>query len=193
MVDAPCSRVAHIYRKFNPFGAVGAGDYLSRNYKRVAEIWMDEYKEYIYKKRPHYKNVDAGDISKQVEIRNKLQCKPFKWFMEKVAYDLVNYYPPVPPPNYAEGEIKSVASNLCIDTKFKSDQGNFGLETCQTIKKGVSGEQKFELTWHSDIRPKGRSQCFDASRSDPGVPVVLFSCHGMKGNQQFKYNLVSNI
>ena len=92
-----------------------------------------------------------------------------------------------------EGEIKSVASNLCIDTKFKSDQGNFGLETCQTIKKGVSGEQKFELTWHSDIRPKGRSQCFDASRSDPGVPVVLFSCHGMKGNQQFKYNLVSNI
>src|SRR6218665_3023372 len=30
MVDTPCSRVGHIYRGFNPFGAVGKGDYVSR-------------------------------------------------------------------------------------------------------------------------------------------------------------------
>lgn len=63
MVDAPCSRVSlspqisknplksdvtfqvgHIYRKFAPFPNPGVGDFIGRNYKRVAEVWMDEYK-----------------------------------------------------------------------------------------------------------------------------------------------------
>ena len=30
-----------------------------------------------------------GDISSQLAIREKLQCKPFKWFMEEIAFDLV--------------------------------------------------------------------------------------------------------
>ena len=46
-----------------------------------------------------------GNIDSQLEIRKKLQCKPFKWFMEKVAFDLPNYYPPIPPPPYADGEV----------------------------------------------------------------------------------------
>ena len=31
-----------------------------QNYRRVAEVWMDEYKEYVYKKRPGSKNVNMG-------------------------------------------------------------------------------------------------------------------------------------
>ena len=59
---------------------------------------MDEYKEFVYKKSPYLKNVNGGDISKQLEIRKRLQCKPFKWFMETVAFDLIKHYPPIPPP-----------------------------------------------------------------------------------------------
>ena len=189
MVDAPCSRVAHVYRKFNPFSSMGFGDYLSKNYKRVVEVWMDEYKEYVFKKRPHLRNVDAGNITAQLEIRNKLQCKNFKWFMETVLFDLSNYYPPITPKPYAEGEIKNAKHSLCIDTKFKGFHSNFGLETCQSVDSSVGGEQKFELTWRMDIRPKSRNVCWDVSKSDKGSPVILFECHGMKGNQQFKYNL----
>ena len=38
-------------------------DFLSQNYRRVAEIWMDEYKEYVYKKRPGSRNIDMGEAS----------------------------------------------------------------------------------------------------------------------------------
>ena len=53
--------------------------------------------------------------------------------------------------------------------------------------------QQFEFSWRKDIRPKRRSVCLDASQSVPGAPVILFACHGMHGNQRFKYNLVSGL
>jgi polypeptide N-acetylgalactosaminyltransferase len=63
MVDAPCSRVGHIYRcKYVPFPNPGVGDFISRNYKRVAEVWMDEYKEHLYKRRTAIPNTDPGNI-----------------------------------------------------------------------------------------------------------------------------------
>ena len=76
-----------------------------QNYRRVAEVWMDEYAEYLYQRRPHYRSIDAGDLSEQRAIREKLKCKPFKWFMTEIAFDLPKYYPPVEPPAFAEGEV----------------------------------------------------------------------------------------
>ncbi|GIY38879.1 putative polypeptide N-acetylgalactosaminyltransferase 10 [Caerostris darwini] len=188
MVDAPCSRIGHIYRKFPPFPNPGIGDFVGRNYKRVAEVWMDEYKEYLYLRRPHYRNLDPGDISKQRSLREKLKCKPFKWFMEEIAFDQPKKYPPIEPPNFASGEIRNVVSNLCIDTKFQKQNDRFGLEKCTKDVPSQGGEQQFELTWHKDIRPKKRTMCFDVSSSDNHAPVVLWSCHGMQGNQEWKYD-----
>ena len=77
---------------------------------------MDEYAEYIYKRKPSYRHINPGDISEQTALRNKLQCKPFKWFMENVAFDLPKKYPPVEPPNFGDGFIKSLMdSNMCAD------------------------------------------------------------------------------
>ena len=51
-----------------------------QNYKRVAEVWMDEYKEYLYLRRPQYRNLEVGDLSAQNEIRERLQCKVVNHF-----------------------------------------------------------------------------------------------------------------
>ena len=82
---------------------------------------MDEYAEYIYKRKPSYRNIDPGDISEQTELRNKLQCKTFKWFMENVAFDLPKKYPPIEPPNFGNGYIKSMLdSNICVDANSQA-------------------------------------------------------------------------
>ncbi|XP_052282106.1 putative polypeptide N-acetylgalactosaminyltransferase 10 isoform X1 [Dreissena polymorpha] len=188
MVDAPCSRIGHIYRKFAPFPNPGVGDFVGRNYKRVAEVWMDEYAEYLYQHRPHYRSIQPGDLTEQKAVRTRLSCKPFKWFMEEIAFDLVKVYPPVEPKPFASGEFRSAAAPLCIDTKYKNAHENVKLDQCIKDGKG-GGEQNLELSWHKDIRPSKRTVCFDVSTSVAKAPVILYNCHGMGGNQRFKFNI----
>ena len=39
------------------------GGALGKNHKRVMDVWMDEYKEFIYMRRPHYRNIDPGKVN----------------------------------------------------------------------------------------------------------------------------------
>ncbi|KAJ1128497.1 hypothetical protein NDU88_006875 [Pleurodeles waltl] len=190
MEDAPCSRVGHIYRKYVPY-KVPAGVSLARNLKRVAEVWMDEYAEYIYQRRPEYRHLSAGDVASQKELRNRLNCKSFKWFMNEIAWDLPKFYPPVEPPAAAWGEIRNVGASLCVDAKVASQGSQLRLEPClKTNGDAVWGNmQVFTFGWREDIRPGDplhtRKFCFDAISHTS--PVTLFDCHGMKGNQQWRY------
>lgn len=76
-----------------------------QNLKRVAEVWMDEYAEHIYQRRPEYRHLSAGDVAAQKKLRSSLNCKSFKWFMTQIAWDLPKFYPPVEPPAAAWGEV----------------------------------------------------------------------------------------
>ncbi|CAK1544760.1 unnamed protein product [Leptosia nina] len=185
MVDAPCSRVGHIYRKFAPFPNPGHGDFVGRNYRRVAEVWMDEYAQYLYKRRPNYLKIDTGDISEQKALRTKLHCKPFRWFMTQIAFDLPVKYPPVEPNPFAEGRIRpSTHPQLCVDAHHGAQMEKLQLKTCSD---GSAAEQRFILSWHKDIRSKSRNMCWDLPESAPKSPIVLYSCHLGGGNQLWRY------
>ncbi|XP_071535221.1 N-acetylgalactosaminyltransferase 6-like isoform X2 [Panulirus ornatus] len=187
MVDAPCSRIGHIYRKFAPFPNPRKDNFVARNYRRVAEVWMDEYKKYLYMRQPGWLHVDTGDISEQLAVRERNKCKPFKWFMENVAFDLAKHYPLIEPPDYCNGTIQSLAdTKLCVDSKMKGQFDRLdSLGEC-----GPSSQFQFQLTAYKDIRPLKSHNCFDVpDLKGQKAPVLLFGCHKGLGNQMWKYDM----
>ncbi|KRX90380.1 Structural maintenance of chromosomes protein 1A [Trichinella pseudospiralis] len=186
MIDIPCSRIAHIYRcKYAPFEDPGIGNFLERNYKRVAETWMDEYKEYLYLRLPRLRNVDPGDLTKQREVRQRLKCNGFDWFMKNVMFDQPKHYPLVEPPDVMSGRIKNKRTGRCIDVQ------NAGLQTELTTSqcKDYLKRQEFVLSWRSEIFQRLGENCLDSMNHGPGETVHLFACHGGGGNQNWTYSL----
>ncbi|CDW58764.1 Glycos transf 2 and Ricin B lectin domain contain ing protein [Trichuris trichiura] len=182
ILDVPCSHVAHIYRcKHIPFADPGIGDFLSRNYKRVAEVWMDEFKEYLYQRNPKMRQVDAGDLSKQLAIRKKLKCNSFKWFMTNVMFDQEKYYPASEPPSLYVGSIKNQFSGLCIQYDG-NEKSVVKLGNCNSIRTA-----RFTLTWRPDLRLENDDLCLDSPHNAPDSAVVFYRCHGQKGNQAWQY------
>ncbi|XP_078481199.1 polypeptide N-acetylgalactosaminyltransferase-like 6 [Ciona intestinalis] len=186
ILDAPCSRVGHIYREFMPY-SLPPGTNINKNFKRVAEVWMDEYAEYFYKKRPHVRGIHPGDLSKQKALRELLECRSFDWFMKEVAPDIIKHYPPVMPEPAAWGMLSNEGSKRCLDGLYKKEGAPLSLMPCRD--EGAA-DQSFILTWKEDIRPganmdKARKFCLDGQGLNS--PVVLWQCHGQYGNQLWKY------
>jgi len=118
MVILPCSRVGHVFRKEHPYGFPEGNSWTYlKNIQRVAEVWMDSYKKYIYKIGGGTKIISEESLSHRKKLRQRLKCHPFKWYLENVYPDLT-----VPADNTAAyGQIKQVKSPvLCISNPSDS-------------------------------------------------------------------------
>lgn len=77
-----------------------------QNYKRVIETWFDEkHKEFFYTREPLARLLDHGDISEQLIFKERKRCKSFQWYMDNVAYDVLDKFPELPP-NVHWGEVR---------------------------------------------------------------------------------------
>ncbi|XP_071951466.1 polypeptide N-acetylgalactosaminyltransferase 10-like [Antedon mediterranea] len=189
MEDVPCSRVGHVYRKFMSYSVPGGGGVINKNLMRVIETWMDDWKQYFYDRRPYLKGKSFGDITDQLNLKKRLNCHNFTWFMENIAPDILKYYPPVEPKNAAEGQVRSVASDMCLTVNM-GRKSEFQLEKCFKSPSPRSGRQFFAVTWHDDLRLGSTKlqKCVDYPFGHEGGEPILFPCHGSGGNQLWVYN-----
>ncbi|CAF1391767.1 unnamed protein product [Rotaria sordida] len=157
-----CSHVGHIYRgpRQRSMHPKGASFYQSHiNHLRVAEIWMDEYKIYYLRRRPNHAQLDMGDTSEYKALRQRLNCKSFKWFLDNVAYEMAEKYP-LPPANLVWGEMRNEQYNdICADTLGNQYGRSVGVSGCH----GQGGNQLFRLNtegeWSVD------EHCYVADRN----------------------------
>ncbi|KAL7012867.1 hypothetical protein ACKWTF_015087 [Chironomus riparius] len=79
----PCSHIAHMYRQHRySERSKGKGGY-RWNMDRLVETWMDDYKQYYYAGIEKH-NIVYGDLTERLELKKKLKCKPFKWYIDNV-------------------------------------------------------------------------------------------------------------
>lgn len=171
-----CSHVGHVFRKSTPYTFPGGtSKIVNHNNARLADVWLDEWKNFYFAINTAAKVIDRGDTSGRKQLRKDLSCKSFKWYLQ-------NIYPesPMPLEYYSLGEIRNINSNLCLDTYGRKSGENAALSVCH----GLGGNQVFAYTKRKQIMAD--DNCLDA-QSQSG-PVKLLRCHGMGGNQEWLYN-----
>lgn len=150
---------------------------------------MDEYKEHIYARTPNeYASVDVGDISEQKALRDRLQCKSFKWYMENVAFDILKHYP-LEEPSFAYGGIKNLGLNECVDTMSKHGQAPLGIYACAANITAPQLTQSFSLTTEYELRIRFQQNCWTIYGSNE---VWQKSCANTLApdDQMWRYDLV---
>ncbi|OZC08470.1 glycosyltransferase, group 2 family protein, partial [Onchocerca flexuosa] len=146
----PCSHVGHIFRAGHPYNMTGPGnnkDVHGTNSKRLAEVWMDDYKRFYYIHRSDLKEKDVGDLSERKALREKLKCRSFKWYLENIAKNKFVLDENV----RAFGALRNPSSGLCLDTLQRDEKMaiSLGVFSCQS---GKSEAQLFSLTNDGKLR-----------------------------------------
>ncbi|KAI3380103.1 hypothetical protein SNEBB_010675 [Seison nebaliae] len=128
----PCSRIGHIYRGPRSRHSESVGNslphQLERNHLRVANVWMGESIKYFYRRFPWFKKLSIGDISKQLEVKERLKCKSFDWFMEEIGNIVLNSFP-YPAPVLRWGTLVNYDTKKCVQP-YRSYGQPVNLRSC---------------------------------------------------------------
>ncbi|XP_049882423.1 uncharacterized protein LOC126378274 [Pectinophora gossypiella] len=179
----PCSRVGHVFPRAAPAPAL-TGDSHGINTARMAEVWMDDYKELFYLHRPDLRNNrKVGDVSPRQRLRAQLQCNSFEWYLRHV-------YPEkfIPVRGFGYGRFRNPASGLCLDTMQREEEGSpLGVFTCHDT---MQTSQYLTLTSSGQLRDELRCIQLQPSKTPTSGIVgtlVMSRCDPNDYNQVWRY------
>jgi len=168
----PCSHVFHIFREANFWHGTNSGGVaykvpsadITRNKLRAAAVWMDDYAKLVeYASPPLPPGMTLGDLEPRRRLREKLQCKPFSWYLQHVAPIMF-----VPEANgLRAGSLASKPLKACVDTLGGTAPG---LYPCH----GQHGTQGLVIDGKGNVRVP--LLMYEDCLAEDGGRVSLVSC-----------------
>uniref|UniRef100_A0A914XMH8 Ricin B lectin domain-containing protein n=1 Tax=Plectus sambesii TaxID=2011161 RepID=A0A914XMH8_9BILA len=144
---------------------------------------MDDYKRLYYIHRVDLKDKDVGDLTERKELRKRLKCHDFKWYLDNIIPEKF-----VPDENvHAFGSVRNPATGLCLDTLQRDEKStiNLGVFGCQS---GGSSSQVFSLSNKDELRRE--ETCADSVERRDGIGkanVRMIHCTGAMASQAWKH------
>ncbi|XP_041564023.1 polypeptide N-acetylgalactosaminyltransferase 8 isoform X2 [Drosophila elegans] len=168
ILEVPCSRIGHLYRsanfqiRYTDKDKASERKLIQRNYRRVAEVWLDEFKDKVFANMPHLTVIPTGNLAEQRELRKRLHY----------------------PAEYATGVLQSLSSTkLCLErTEVASARPKLGF--CSSDRVFPKLEQHWTLTNRRELQ--SGLVCLEVRNQ--GEDVYTYHCHRQKGNQFWSFD-----
>ncbi|XP_060930241.1 polypeptide N-acetylgalactosaminyltransferase 6 [Limanda limanda] len=172
----PCSVVGHVFRTKSPHTFPKGTEVITRNQVRLAEVWMDDYKQIFYRRNKNAETMAKenkyGDISDRLKLRNQLQCKNFTWFLNTIYPEA--FVPDLTPLKF--GALRNSGSQTCLDVGENNQGGKpMIMYTCHNM----GGNQYFEYSSHKELRHNiGKELCLHANTQPDPVKIEFCQLKG---------------
>ncbi|XP_069122936.1 polypeptide N-acetylgalactosaminyltransferase 1-like [Argopecten irradians] len=150
VLTVPCSKVGHLFKlgvQSYSFGG-DRNTVILKNLMRVAEVWLDEYKDVFYRvtlgRNQFLPEFDKSSIIMQKGLKKTLHCKSFSWFLKNVLPE--QKVPPTDAMFY--GEITNVRTKACFVAL--DDNVYIGM-TYACFKYRIIPENSFKFSKHGEF------------------------------------------
>lgn len=182
----PCSHVGHLFRKSSPYTFPGGiTKTLYANLARVALVWMDNWANFYFKYNSAAREAASSqNVSKRLELRKKLKCKSFEWYLDNVWPQ--HFFPKA---DRFFGKIRNVYEDKCLVKplgKVTSNQPTGSAKLGECLGENFPPIDTFVITKDGFVMTDD-SICLDAPEKQGNGKVRIMACSGYS-RQKWTYN-----
>ncbi|KAM3928259.1 polypeptide N-acetylgalactosaminyltransferase 15 [Leptodactylus fuscus] len=131
----PCSRVGHLLTN-QTYNTV-LNETLLRNKIRIAEVWMDSYKDIFYHnigRELVTKLIEINDVTELKQLRLRLGCKRFTWFLSDIDPAMNTSYSEL----YSSGQLFNAGIGQCVQYSYDRRIQLIELSSCNdNMNQGI--------------------------------------------------------